>query len=328
MFSLGYGFRYYQSKKPIEYNEESLTGVDDDIVLFPYEKDFTGPTVFKEFIYEGNASVFVQNYLMYYPGFNEIKNRDISDFNNPSNFVIQNSDKEDVFEEILSNEILRNLLVSGEPNQLVYLEKFDVDANSSYELEFNFECDRELPKSELSLSVYTIDSYDEDLVDEEETIFTFPGCSEQIQEILVDNETDDSEGEEGDEVRLEQPVEVSYRVPFDPFLILNDRVLFELNFADQVVTQALSNITIYENGESIEFTYINYEPGESILTESVDSGNEVYSYSFGLGEGFDLTHSNLDEIDLSEPINTLQKKGLLPNPFIIWSTEENAVLKN
>jgi len=283
----------------------SLVGEDAEVVVLPHVKKYHEKSHFADYLAALSSSLFVDDYLVYKPGFTEIKNANIADFKPQGNFVVENPSKEDLATQLVQNEELRNYLGAEEPASLLFIENFKFDPEAVYSVNVGITCENAtITSRKVRVKTYFFDAK---MIDQEFNVFDFPGCTPETEGFSTGKQL---------------------TAPFRLIVVPdNSIVVFELK---GIPERAITDFSILENGRPYEQKFVLYNVTKDFLVDNEKKNDStIYYYSWGIQEKFDLTSDNLSEINISKIINEMKDRGILENPLTIWSPENpHAIIKN
>jgi hypothetical protein len=297
------------------YVTEDLITVPNGTVMLPYERAHKGRTLFRDYFVKSTTPIFVDKYLIYYPGYTKVENRNINTFSNVGSYLIINPERSVMLRELLlGNEGLSNLL---REEHLESLEEpgstFSVldsiwvsnsDKPTDYYFRMTFDCTSQPKPGKVKIRTYYLSPYAEVSRLDRDIIY-FPGCS--------DSKTNGA---------LITPT-VSYVVPIT--FSLDKTFIYEL--IDFEIT-GLSSFEVIE-GENLKLLLpISYSQKDKLLfiKEAQDDGT-IVSYTFDEIKPLKFDTVVEDKIfNLSYYANILQRERVLNQPFIIWSSAEGNII--
>ena len=288
-------FNEYSSRMPIELSREDLLGLDESVTLLPYSKLYGSNVVFDDFLINPEFRVFVENRLLYDPGYSEVRNVKAEDFSTHDNFIVFAYANSKYFATLARyNNLLDYVKTPTITNAFILGEEASRE-DAEYEIEFGILCYKEIDKYEVKIIKHTNVGKEAPV-----NMLKFPGCG--TGESLL-----------------------NYRVPTNLF----GEEKFGLYEVDDFKDKSLAYIKVYRNGREAEVTYIKDPLVTPVLYEFLNSisSDILYAYSFDLDTGTVVKRAE-NGLNISNEVNILRQKDKLKNPFIIWSDTPNAVIKN
>jgi hypothetical protein len=321
-----------------KYDTKDLIGVTDDMVMLPYKKEHTGYTLFKDFLIGSDLPIFVDNYLIYYPGFSKVSNRSVGGFNDVGSYLVVNPSREDLAGFILKGsgsslslldkiggEQVGNMFYLREPIEDLRSDDPDDEKDHGYYFRFVFDCTREIKTNTIRIRNYYVEG-DSKVSRSERELMHFPGCGREetiIAEEVVENGTVVEEIPEGEKLLAYM---VDYEIPIK--FTLDNLNVYEFPDFDQKGIVRIDIIKETDAVELLEPVFFNYSSKDQLLYKNVqDTGTEFFSYYFGDARQVDLNTPLEDGMfNMSKPINVLQKGKLLNKPFVIRSLGEASII--
>ncbi|MFZ2664584.1 MAG: hypothetical protein WAX66_04445 [Patescibacteria group bacterium] len=290
------GYKSYHPVKDSNYVLEPLIGISDQHAYFPYSKDYGKNALFEEYLIKPEHPLFLDYYLVYHPRLSKIQNKNVSDFENTGNYIILNSELNDISKFLVNNfEVLDNLKHSLSMNFGV--KNLDFSLSSQYILKIGFDCSEELDPKTIYLKVF-YNSYKDDVSEEVIPLINFPGCKAGMRVI-------------------------EYRLPVKVDFIGQSNIIFNIL---GVTPSSIKSISFYKDNKFVPVIYFTYDKDAKIFLTDISTGDLITNYSFK--EISERTFENeLDsEFDLSEIINEFIKDKLLRNPFLIWFDSNTPII--
>lgn len=297
----GFFFRMKNSTSEIEFKNEDLIGVLDEVVMLPYSKQLGKNVLMNEHLFSGSEPVFVDHYLVYSPVHSKIENKNAVEFKNEGTFYIQNGDLSDIVKALNENKELHDFLISEMPTNFFKIKNpgnsFSDEGKPKFEITFS--CQREdLGEDKVRIDFYYVDEKGE-IEEDDKTLMYFPGCLEADEP---------------------EKYTVDFEYPFTESEYIYVRLV-------DVLPSDILDVKILKSDVVFEPIYFSKGRGYSIigsggLTTSavVPVTNYIFGDSYDLS--FDLNFDEEGKFDLSVPINELIKEGKLKNWFLIWSTQK------
>lgn len=294
----------YLSKKPTEYRYEPLIGTKNDVILFPYSKQWGDSILFEPFNYTGSSQVFADAYLIYSPEAEKITNKNLKYYKEEENSSIASRETETTLKLLMSHPALINkTTISGfSPLFLLDLSAIDLNDLPTIRAELTFSCDfRTLPGTVKLRSVYPVPIVPYSGITE---IFNFPGCKSYS----------------GTE---------TFQVALDPLIFTSNKMFVYVDGIDNV---GLVGLKMLAPEKELPITYINKsildESSYALIPSEGKRMTDVVNYSEGIKDDFSFAIKRGEKgFDISGPINELVKQGLLKNPFVIWTSEPYEIIK-
>ncbi|NQS88600.1 hypothetical protein HQ584_02260 [Patescibacteria group bacterium] len=280
---------------------EPLIGVDSKIVLLPYYKWYDRNTFFEGFETSLVDPTFFDDYMVYHPLHSRVVNRNLNNFNVSSNFLILNGEKKDFLKLFLKEPLFRTLFNSDSVEDYFFVPGSELSKVSFFQV--SLDCSVDIASDDVRF-IGNFYKQTFDITPEfrtiETTVLYFPGCPDE-RGILT----------------YKVPIKLSNDY-------LNSLVIFELrNLPTKVITD-FKLLSI--EGNPVELRFLKYDENASILlSRSTDPTAPVYSYSFDVSEDAEFSRDG-EEVDIAHIANVLKGRGLLKNPFKIWSFD-NYVLR-
>lgn len=307
----------YVTNRPIKYVYEPLIGIKDNVVAFPYSKKWGNNVLFEPHYYNGNSKVFVDSYLIYAPPAQKIVNKPLKNFSPESSFTITGGSSEAFFEAVLKTPKLLPFITTDTFSPLLALDNKIVNTPSASVLKAQmiFNCYLAPSPVVVKLEIMSLNKYALEQTDSKDSkldpinaesveILNFPGCSQGI-------------------------AQETFEIPLDSYLIPQEFILLRLR---GINLRYLAGFKLFLGSQELPVQYINKDVLGNIkyplLYSSGDSSKEIIAYSSQVKKDFVVDLQNTEEgFDLSNPINELMKRGLLNNPFIIWTNVENELIR-
>jgi hypothetical protein len=289
------------------------------IMSTPYVKSRTINTLFSSEGYKGNALVFANDFLVYHPSYKNITIDTLANYKEEvgSFIVLANKQSDFIKEIVLFPELLNKINNKSyfsifTTKNLKYMED-STSKKISYSGTLVFNCLEDPNPALVELRVvysgWDVNSTKLKRDSEDYSILDFPGCRDNIQDesFVFPLPLD---------FALKQPVQhVVFRI-----LNLDDYDVKDLKIANN---ETGIDIPIsffpewrYKDG-NYNIAYSYYISGDSITAYVLDPMEKIV---------FSRTTDYKEMENLSYPINSLIKLGVLGEKFIIWANE-NAVLK-
>lgn len=305
VFVFSTAIRLYTVSRPMTYKYEELIGVSDEIVLLPYEKKHPENALFEPFVLEDfSYPLFVDDYLVYYPGAFRVETKPVSEFSAGGSYVILGTSEDTYREAVLSNSAVRAALGSESVSPYFFVENFPMEFGKSYSVRFSLDCSEPVRPSQVEYKVfYSEESADEEaeLTREDIGVLEFPGC--------------------------ERGERLTYSLPFVFEYIPEGPVLFEFGGYSDGFLESLTAHEIFLEDRSISYDYLaSADPYEVLAARIFGRPEEVTAYSFSVEEP--RTFEIEVPFDLSAVVNELKKVGLLYSNTVLWSTESGIVIRN
>ena len=296
----GFLLKLREKEVGINYSQEDLIGITDDIVLLPYSKQLGKNTLMNEFNFSGSEPVFVDHYLVYSPNNSRIENKNAKDFKNEGVFYIQNGDLEDIVYAINSNGELSDELVSQTPSNFFRITNFEKAYDGpETEIKITFSCIREnIGTDKIGADFYYLEE-DGEVQSEDETLLYFPGCSE---------------------VGVPETLTAKLDLPYTESEYMYMRLV-------DVLGSDIEGIEIVDGDAIYTPLYFSKSNGYEVIDSGgLTTSARVAITNYIFGDSYELSFdSNLNEegkFDMSEPINELIREGVLKDKFLIWSTQK------
>jgi hypothetical protein len=292
IFGLGNAWRVYRERLPHTYSYENLIGVDDELVLLPYEKSFGADILFDPYKVSGDYPVFINDFGIYHPNYRTIENKAGKDFSDRNPFILIADSEKDYIRGILENRSLERYVLTTEPSKYFTFDGSTL-AEDKYELEIRFNCSLNPEAEDVVIRTYVAGDEDSD----KNTVLNFPGC-EAVQTSVV------------------------YKVPFK--LESQDYSIYgfeKINFS------LIEQIKVFKNGEEHPVKFIKNYQENPVIYEFLSGGETLSVYSFGLDKNRTVKRTGPD-FDVSKVLNEMILNKELKSPFVIWSTNDQAVIRN
>ncbi len=281
---------------------------ESSVLLLPHELELEDDSLFSPLKIKGNIPLFVNDYLIYYPGYKKIRNLDISKFVESANYLIVDPKETDTLVQYaLSNKLVRKaLLTRNEASNLIYLSVPDTVDRSKILIEVTYDCRISIPPHSLNIKPYYIDKYSGDFLSNlpRVNVLSFPGCDKNLSQ-------------------RKQNTMLTYRVGVDLSEYNSNDLMFRLN---GVIWQKISSIRFVSNDSVLESYFVRNVENETILTSKLDGGTVLHSYSFQIPAEFNIDDVPSVASNLSRTINDLIQLGLVNRNFILQSLTSGAIL--
>jgi len=293
-----FGFWYDGIEFTSKYRFDNLIGLRDPIVMLPYNKQTTEEVLIDEINEYYNFPLFVDEYLVHYPGIKNIENKNIRDFENNKSSLIVSKSQDRLLKKLVENPNILPSLKYTEKSNIFLAPKISENTNSQdLSLQFTIDC-RSLNTTNLIARVYAKDS----------------SGRARVQDIDLGNLlTCNSESKK-----------YTFKVPKNLDLYVDSI----LDFKDLKPESLLKfeiidpNNTLYTlNRFSIDFNNLYYfldfrsEDKENIVAYMTED-NPDYSISSKVAK------------NTAEIINELKMKKFIKDSFNIWTLEPYQIIKN
>ena len=306
-----------QKSRPTNYALEPLIGIKDTVIAMPYSKKWGKNVLFESYYYSGTSNVYADGYLIYTPTAERVVNKPLAKFTVTESFAVVSRKADQVFETLLKNQKLLKYLTVAEFSPIFTTDVTSIDPSNSsvVKAQLTFNCNFNPAPKVVKLETLTLNKFAQndgvDIIDPVSTksteILNFPGCK----------------AENGFE-NLDFPLD-SYTLPQD-FAILRIR---------GIDAKYLTNFKLFVAEKEMPITFINPEVLDEshykILYALSALSKEVTNYSTEVKKDFlvDMKIKTYDQgFDLSVPVNELMKKGVLRNPFILWTNQPNEIIQS
>lgn len=291
--------RYFLNKEPSSH--KNLFSYDSEIVILPKFKDFAKNTIYQPFLLEPKSTLFVNDYLVYFPGAKFIKNLDISQLELTRNYVVVLPEKkEDVISELLSTSTLLDLLKADVNTNYYYFSVGLENKVLYYDLYIDISC-RDLPEGNIiKLVLYSKDTNDKTSRIPLEPI-KFPGCASS-EDVF------------------------KYTAP----IAFENKNNFVLKI-EGVDSDKLTNIQLFDNGIPVALIPINVTTINRVFIETeldrvVDT---VYAYSTEEKELEVINTINTSVFNISDVLNYMINNDYIDKYFVLWDTRaKHSILLN
>ncbi len=281
---------YFISKRPLSYKD--LFNYGRDIVILPKIKRFDEYTKYTSFFLQSDVPLFVNDYLVYFPGVKYIKNLNISRFDASTNYVIVlPNNKEDIIETALRFDILIDLLQVETNTNYYYLDTTASDKTLHYEVYLDISCENIPSNNNIRFVVYSLSK---------RTIhepLNFPGCNS--------NE---------DEFKFVAPLSLED----------NNKLIVKIEGIDP---DKLKGVLFYANGNPLKLTNIDMNIQPRVFAKApMLTKDTVFSYSIAPKE---LEVSNTSVFNISDVLNYMITNDYIDKYFILWDTRaKHSILLN
>ena len=147
IFSLIY--KPIKTGNSIQYGMDGVFSDTDRVVLLPYMRRIDDNVKFQDYLVDVDFPILVNSFLIYHPDFSIIKNRNITEFDPSSNFMIL-ANGEKYFKFLSRNYNILPYLYSAESTKFV---SFSVDATTqdTLEVQLDFDCTEDTAPREIFL---------------------------------------------------------------------------------------------------------------------------------------------------------------------------------
>lgn len=300
--------KVYQYNNP-KTTQNDLFASDSKLIFLPYQKEIDGdyPIFIQKKIIKADFPIYANGFMIYSPKYENLDHVDIKSFESldpkTSNIAIVYPEKiEKMYEMFIKSAKLRNIFESQSKTNLVYLKNEEIDFLSRYSAVVEINCSEDIQPTNLFIRYTETDDKKETKIKSSQ-FAKFSGC----------NKDDD-------------PQLMNVSLPED---LYENEYIISLEGIDR---KYISSFEILVDGQRPSSErYIEYTNSDK--TKYVENSNEQKIYILNIDKKTEITLKspvNTEEkgIDLSENINTLVKKGLLKNSFVVWSTEPNALIYN
>jgi hypothetical protein len=262
-------------------------------IMIPMVEEFSPNEKFRECKIAIDTPVFVDSYLVAYPGKNKVINTRFKSTHLNSSAVILNNFPNEFLREFAKNIDLQKVLST---NNTLYAGTFilgeNIDPNAGMTANITFDCSY-APAPRKVKAVLARHPF-EDVEIEEVMLMQFPGC------------------DEGEKYK-------SYSVPFTSIDLVDTKLVsFDLP------RYLLRKVTFYQDGHQIRTIPTGYYYGDPIAFERSASGDSIVAAHFS--EFPEITvAAREDTLDISAAINQLGEEGLISEEFVIWSSDNKAI---
>lgn len=313
--SVSLGVGYFRGARPVQYSLEPLIGVKDDIVLLPYYKQWGKHVLFEDLPIDSQTSIYVDEYLIHYPGYDTVVNTNIKNFNGEGDFIILSSGEGSVLRGLLASNTLLEELKSSEVSRFFVSDWYNKCSDAECYAKIVLDCSSDIDPVSINLKLWYYHNVYEEYRTPELELLKFPGCSEA------------GRGNGGVSGEIAENSLHTYTVPLTVGRINTQNIIGELRGVD---SKNLKNFEVWSGEKQHSIEFVDFGSGSKILKNRADGrGDVLHSYSLERISDVSFKVENAPEINLSERINYLLQEGLLSNPFEIWSsTNENAVIQN
>lgn len=289
--TFGFGFNIYKKNIQSLRSYGDLINVKSKVVLLPYLKIMEETVLFNEYLIDSEYPVFVDNYLIYTPFHNTVKNTHINNFDGNTNFIVQSTTIDQQVASMIKYPEIEYSLESNLPTNL-----FNVSENLGEEATISIEllCSMAPRPSEIKIRYFsTINNAD--VMESSKDLMNYPGC-------------------------LPDQYSSKYSIKIKPPVFIDARMYIYLEGLD---SSAVSSISLGDT--PLTFYRSNSEIGE-ILTENLAiSSDSVINYFFDdtlRDTTFLMSRDSDGMYDLSKSVNTLVKEEKVGEEFLIWSTHQ------
>ncbi len=307
IFALTIFYPLFQRNRSVRYVYEPLIGIRDEVVAFPYSKKWGKNVLFEPYYYNGTSQIFADGYLIYSPNAERVVNKPLAKATTMENGIIVSRKPDKVFENLLKK-----------PELLIYLTSKDFSplfiAKAASKIQITFNCSLDPSAATVRLETLTLNKF----VQNERTDSTTNPVSTESTEAMRFPGCGSDAGPE------------TFEVPLDPYIIPQDFALLRIRGID---AKYLAGLKLFAEGKELPVTFIKKEVlNESqykILYSSAVRSKELIDYSTETKNDFIVDIKKTDQgFDLSVPINELMKKGVLHNPFIIWTDKPYEIIES
>ena len=290
IFSLIY--KPIKTGNSIQYGMDGVFSDTDRVVLLPYMRRIDDNVKFQDYLVDVDFPILVNSFLIYHPDFSIIKNRNITEFDPSSNFMIL-ANGEKYFKFLSRNYNILPYLYSAESTKFV---SFSVDATTQDTLyvQLDFDCTEDTAPREIFLK-----KYNSTFQSVEYGLLVFPGCTS------------------------ETPV-ISYVTSINSEF-LRDSPVFELGGYDKV---KISNIKVFKNTVEVPVKFLKAPATFQVIGENTAiPSDELYVYSTDTKQNADVVMDSVP-FNIASVLNDDPIFSTLSNNFVIWSPSQGALLSN
>jgi hypothetical protein len=295
VFLVGFYFLINRISLEPKTRYDKLIGVSDKIVILPYQKNTTNEVLISKFEEELTFPLFVDNYLVYYPGYREILNLPAKDFSRHENSIITTFNIKSLISALIDNKYLLDNSLNQNVSRFFYLES--VLADSEVKLILNASCG-ETNSRNIKLISYTSNS--EGIDSEDTNLGTLLSCDKNIVEYSFSLNNDDIKNNSINELLFDENIYLK------SVFIEKDRVREELLYIP-VKKVSLSG--------SLDMYYLDFRK---------DGEDRFVNYYLGDHKSYVVDRN----LRIDEVLNYFKKQSYIGNDFKIWTLNKYQIIKN
>lgn len=285
---------------------KDLITTNEPIVFLPIVADTNKEVSIKSL--EVQVPIFIDDYLIYHPGYTTISNRNVESFNldtinkvylvSSPNFIdnasmlFKNPQLTFIFkDDKLKNAFLINNAYNLSPNLFLSLTiNCSIVKGSSFDI---------------PIELYGVNDSGEILKSIEQSRVYFPGCAELDEDFIIN-----------------YPINHS----MENLLSKSDRAILWVDIFDGNI---LKNLTLTPVPSSVYIDELNLLPFKNKLVEikSPEISKKIEIYSHRIASDY-IIEGELNDKDISNQINSLISNGRLGEKFVVWSNYPNYMIYN
>ncbi|OGC53748.1 hypothetical protein A2709_02930 [candidate division WWE3 bacterium RIFCSPHIGHO2_01_FULL_43_9] len=316
LFTIGY--TVYRKTQPMKITYGPLIGGSERVVLLPYVKTWRIDERFEPNYYSGERNIFADGYLLYSPKASEAITKPLEKYTDGVISLVVAKKQNNVIKALLTNHNLLTYLESqGYTGDFVVNNASNKAAQKSnaLEAEIGIRCSLAPAKVDIIISTLTlgkpvpnennIDKVKNEIVTTSKELLTFPGCSQNSD------------------------IEV-FKTPVATSLLTNGFNFFRITGIDP---KYITDFRLILNQENLKLVHVktalldNKTYKVLYSSDSEDQRPQVYSTEVKEEVTVYFIKTKRD-YNVSTPVNMLLDKGLLGNPFTLWSDPENEIIRN
>ncbi len=287
-------YSYYSQEISIHITEEKLFSDSERIVVLPYKRVITKNTKIKEFTTGIDFPIFIEHQLIYHPSYPNIVNKNIESIDLTNNYMVVTKGKKDYINTLLSFPILLKHVEANGVSEFFYTET-NFAQTDTVAVKMTIDCSKDTSAKEIYLEKYRLSTDPEQF-----NLLIFPGCTPMQKEL-------------------------TYTAPIDTRYMQQPGIFQIQNFSKV----RFSKIVLQVNGVDVEPKYIKTPNDYQQLgtgQNKLDS-TELYVYSQETEDDTKYKNTTKD-VNIGSLINTALETMNIENNFVMWSSAENAIIKN
>ncbi len=299
---LGFTISFKLSTSPKELKYENLLPSEFKIITLPYSKQNRENSIFNDFYTSATGPIFTDNVLIYHPNYESLVTKPMSTYKDEGSYAILRPNKRSDYVELINHSETGAKLLSYVPTPVFKFTNLSEGGSEDY-YKINLSIDCASNSSDFDVKLF-VNSQQGSI---DETFFSFPGCLNNQQMAYY---------------------EIPLRSKYNSVLSGQD-ALVELTSKNVDKKLYVSNLTVSKNSSILPIVFIKeFSDNRVLYSQEISTDKKFVVYSADVNDEFSFINNLIGQVNIAKNVNYLNDRDALSNPFIIWSPDNNLIVKN